>query len=93
MPKKVGELKRILRKAGFSEKSGKGSHTKWTHPLLSGTIVVSGRDARALHHDWMMEEAGEAGEAGEAEKFKILTSSRSYATPMLEMQSHTKKKM
>ena len=46
MPKKVGELKRILRKAGFSEKSGKGSHTKWTHPLLSGTIVLSGKDAR-----------------------------------------------
>ena len=37
MPKKIRELKNILRKAGFSEKSGKGSHTKWTHPLLSGT--------------------------------------------------------
>lgn len=46
MPKKIRELKNILRKAGFSEKSGKGSHTKWTHPLLSGTIVLSGKDAK-----------------------------------------------
>ena len=46
MPKKIRELKNILRKAGFSEKSGKGSHTKWTHPLLSGTIILSGKDAK-----------------------------------------------
>lgn len=44
MPKKVGELKNILRKAGFKESSGKGSHTKWSHPLLPGKIVLSGRD-------------------------------------------------
>ncbi|MEL6581805.1 MAG: type II toxin-antitoxin system HicA family toxin [Cyanobacteria bacterium J06621_12] len=46
MPKKIRELKNILRKAGFAEKSGKGSHTKWTHPMLSGIIVLSGKDAR-----------------------------------------------
>lgn len=44
MPKKVRELKNILRKAGFKESSGKGSHTKWSHPLLSGKIVLSGKD-------------------------------------------------
>lgn len=44
MPKKVKELKNILRKAGFKESSGKGSHTKWSHPLLSGKIILSGRD-------------------------------------------------
>jgi predicted RNA binding protein YcfA (HicA-like mRNA interferase family) len=44
MPKKVRELKNILRKAGFQEISGKGSHTKWSHPLLSGKIVLSGKD-------------------------------------------------
>ena len=44
MPKKVRELKDILRKAGFKENSGKGSHTKWSHPLLSGKIVLSGKD-------------------------------------------------
>lgn len=44
MPKKVRELKNILCKAGFKESSGKGSHTKWSHPLLSGKIVLSGKD-------------------------------------------------
>ncbi|MDJ0648160.1 MAG: type II toxin-antitoxin system HicA family toxin [Xenococcaceae cyanobacterium MO_188.B19] len=44
MPKKIRELKNILRKAGFKESSGKGSHTKWSHPLLSGKIVLSGKD-------------------------------------------------
>ena len=46
MPKKIRELKNILRKAGFKERSGKGSHTKWSHPLLSGTIVLSGKDSK-----------------------------------------------
>ena len=45
MPKKVRELKNILGKAGFKENSGKGSHTKWSHPLLLWKIVVlSGKD-------------------------------------------------
>ena len=44
MPKKLRELKNILRKAGFKESSGKGSHTKWSHPLLLGKIVLSGKD-------------------------------------------------
>ena len=44
MPKKLRDLKNILRKAGFKESSGKGSHTKWSHPLLSGKIVLSGKD-------------------------------------------------
>ncbi|MEM8721733.1 MAG: type II toxin-antitoxin system HicA family toxin [Cyanobacteria bacterium P01_G01_bin.39] len=46
MLKKVRELKHILRKAGFKERSGKGSPTKWTHPLLIGTIVLSGKDGK-----------------------------------------------
>ncbi|MGV2829872.1 type II toxin-antitoxin system HicA family toxin [Myxosarcina sp. GI1(2024)] len=33
-----------MRKAGFKESRGKGSHTKWSHPLLSGKIVISGKD-------------------------------------------------
>lgn len=44
MPKKVRELKNILLKAGFQEIKGKGSHTKWSHPLLSGKVVLSGKD-------------------------------------------------
>jgi hypothetical protein len=47
MPRKLRQLKADYRKLGFTEdkSGGKGSHSKWTHPLLSGfTIVLSGRD-------------------------------------------------
>jgi len=47
MPKKVRELKALLRKAGFTCRPGKGSHTVWDHPLLTGRpIVLSGKDGR-----------------------------------------------
>lgn len=44
MPKKIRELKQLLRNAGFEELSGKGSHTNWIHPLYPGKITVSGKD-------------------------------------------------
>ncbi len=44
MPKKIRELKAMLKKAGFSEQPGKGSHTKWLHPLYTGRITLSGKD-------------------------------------------------
>ena len=44
MPKKIRELKQILKKAGFTYQPAKGSHTKWSHPLLSGKITLSGQD-------------------------------------------------
>ncbi|HAC63231.1 MAG TPA: hypothetical protein DCF68_06730 [Cyanothece sp. UBA12306] len=44
MPKKIRELKQMLRKAGFIQKPGKGSHTNWTHFLYSGRVTVSGKD-------------------------------------------------
>ena len=47
MPRKNRELKAEYRKLGFTEakRGGKGSHSKWTHPLLPTlTIVLSGRD-------------------------------------------------
>lgn len=44
MPKKIRELKQLLRKAGFKELPGKGSHTNWIHPLYPGKITVSGKD-------------------------------------------------
>ena len=48
MPKKVGELKRLLKKSGFIilPKRGKGSHSYWIHPLLSKPIVLSGKDSK-----------------------------------------------
>lgn len=44
MPRKIRELKQLLRKAGFQELPGKGSHTNWIHPLYVGKITVSGKD-------------------------------------------------
>ena len=45
MPKKIRELIRDLKKAGFVDRGGKGSHRNFIHP--SGRIVVvSGNPAR-----------------------------------------------
>jgi predicted RNA binding protein YcfA (HicA-like mRNA interferase family) len=45
MPKKVRQLKGMLRKAGFTWRPGKGSHTVWEHPKLRGrNVVLSGND-------------------------------------------------
>jgi predicted RNA binding protein YcfA (HicA-like mRNA interferase family) len=45
MPKKIRELKQILRKSGFTEIAGKGSHTNWTHPNYIGKLTISGQDS------------------------------------------------
>lgn len=46
MPRKVRELKADLARAGFRQlkKQGKGSHTKWDHPLVPDPVIVSGHD-------------------------------------------------
>ncbi len=44
MPRKIRELKAMLLKAGFTVIPGKGSHTKWLHPLFSSRITLSGKD-------------------------------------------------
>lgn len=44
MPKKIRELKQTLRQEGFTELTGKGSHTNWIHPLYSGKLTISGKD-------------------------------------------------
>lgn len=44
MPKKIRELKAMLKKAGFSGTKGKGSHTKWSHPRRKKTVILSGKD-------------------------------------------------
>jgi predicted RNA binding protein YcfA (HicA-like mRNA interferase family) len=46
MPKKIRELKSLLRKAGFELESGRGSHTNWFHPRFPGRITLSGNDGR-----------------------------------------------
>jgi predicted RNA binding protein YcfA (HicA-like mRNA interferase family) len=44
MPKKIRGLKNMLRKAGFSMRPGKGSHTRWSHSRRPGLVVVSGNE-------------------------------------------------
>lgn len=44
MPKKIRELKAILRRAGFTSKPAKGSHEKWKHSQLSQIIIIAGKD-------------------------------------------------
>jgi predicted RNA binding protein YcfA (HicA-like mRNA interferase family) len=44
MPKKIRELKRMLQRAGFVMRAGKGSHTVWSHAELQESVTVSGRD-------------------------------------------------
>jgi len=34
----------MLLKAGFTYRSGKGSHTVWSHPLLIYSLTLSGKD-------------------------------------------------
>ena len=34
----------MLRKAGFSWRPGKGSHTVWGHPALTDKVALSGAD-------------------------------------------------
>jgi predicted RNA binding protein YcfA (HicA-like mRNA interferase family) len=44
MPKKVRDLKAMLRKAGFRWRPGKGSHTIWEHPLAEKSVTIAGND-------------------------------------------------
>ncbi|MDE0031724.1 MAG: type II toxin-antitoxin system HicA family toxin [Deltaproteobacteria bacterium] len=43
MPPKVRDLIVMLRKAGFVDRGGKGSHRNYVHPNVSRPITVSGR--------------------------------------------------
>jgi predicted RNA binding protein YcfA (HicA-like mRNA interferase family) len=45
MPKKIRELKAMLKKAGFRWRPAKGNHTVWTHHNWPGRkITISGND-------------------------------------------------
>jgi len=45
MPKKIRELKQMLRTAGWVQiPGGKGSHTKWAHAKVARRVIVSGND-------------------------------------------------
>ncbi len=44
MPKKIRHLKKMLRKAGFTDRPGKGSHTVLSHPRLKESLTLAGHD-------------------------------------------------
>lgn len=45
MPRKIRELKADLRRSGFRNRPGKGSHTVWYHPdLPSERVTIAGHD-------------------------------------------------
>jgi predicted RNA binding protein YcfA (HicA-like mRNA interferase family) len=46
VPRKVRQLKRDLRKAGFTLEPGrgKGSHAVYSHPRAKGKVIISGND-------------------------------------------------
>lgn len=44
MPRKKRDIRRDYRKAGFSERHGKGDHTVFRHPLVRKNYSVDGRD-------------------------------------------------
>lgn len=43
MPRKVRELIVELERAGFTNRGGKGSHRKFTHPDVIKPVVLSGK--------------------------------------------------
>jgi predicted RNA binding protein YcfA (HicA-like mRNA interferase family) len=42
MPKKIRELISDLERAGFINRSGKGSHRNFVHPFVMKSVVISG---------------------------------------------------
>jgi predicted RNA binding protein YcfA (HicA-like mRNA interferase family) len=44
MPKKIRDLLKDLRKAGFELDRQKGSHRQFKHPDVSGVITLSGAE-------------------------------------------------
>ena len=51
MPRKVRDLIRTLKKVGFVDQGGKGSHRNFVHPKVSKPITISGNEGDdALHY-------------------------------------------
>lgn len=42
MPRKVRDLIRDLKEAGFVDRGGRGSHRNFVHPAVKGPVTISG---------------------------------------------------
>jgi predicted RNA binding protein YcfA (HicA-like mRNA interferase family) len=49
MPRKIRELIAELKRAGFRDRGGKGSHRTFVHPERGGHVVVSGQAGNDAH--------------------------------------------
>ena len=51
MPRRIRQLVADLERAGFVQvPGGKGSHRKFRHPKLLGSVILSGQDGDDAHH-------------------------------------------
>jgi predicted RNA binding protein YcfA (HicA-like mRNA interferase family) len=51
MPRKIRQLVSDLTKSGFVlVPGGKGSHRKFRHPRMPGSVILSGGDGDDAHH-------------------------------------------
>ncbi len=51
MPRKIRQLVADLEQAGFVlVPGGKGSHRKFRHPKLAGSLILSGQSGDDAHH-------------------------------------------
>ncbi len=44
MPRKIRELIRDLKKVGFDDRGGKGSHRNFVHPRASKPVTIAGKE-------------------------------------------------
>jgi predicted RNA binding protein YcfA (HicA-like mRNA interferase family) len=58
MPKKIREIKKVLKNSGFLMREGKGSHSNWKHPQLEMIVTIARRDDDAPRYlEKLVEEA------------------------------------
>ena len=50
MPRKIRELIQELKKAGFVDRGGKGSHRNFVHPAVTKPVTVSGNEGDDAKH-------------------------------------------
>lgn len=50
MPRKVRDLIRQLKKAGFEDRGGKGSHRNFLHPQYPFPVTISGKEGDDAKH-------------------------------------------
>jgi len=50
MPRKVRDLIRNLKKAGFVDRGGKGNHRNFVHPNVTKPITISGKEGDDAKH-------------------------------------------